>query len=38
MNLDYTGVDIVPSLIATNSKRAQRGEIIGRFLDRRYLQ
>jgi hypothetical protein len=30
--LDYTGVDIVPSLIAANSLRAQRGEIAGRFL------
>jgi hypothetical protein len=29
---DYTGVDIVPSLIAANSLRAQRGEIAGRFL------
>jgi hypothetical protein len=29
--LDYTGVDIVPSLIATNMRRAARGEIAGRF-------
>jgi hypothetical protein len=28
----YTGVDIVPSLIAANTLRAQRGEIAGRFL------
>ena len=30
--LDYSGVDIVPSLIAANALRAQRGEIAGRFL------
>ena len=30
--VDYTGVDIVPSLIAANTLRAQRGEISGRFL------
>jgi hypothetical protein len=28
----YTGVDIVPSLIAANTLRAQRSEIAGRFL------
>lgn len=31
-DLDYTGVDIVSSLIAANTLRAQRGEIAGRFL------
>jgi hypothetical protein len=31
-NLDYIGVDIVPSLTAANSHRAERGEITGRFL------
>jgi Methyltransferase domain len=30
--LDYTGVDIVPSLIAANRHRAARGEIAGRFV------
>jgi hypothetical protein len=30
--LDYIGVDIVPSLIAANALRAQRGEIAGRFV------
>ena len=30
--MDYTGVDVVPSLIAENALRAQRGEIAGRFL------
>jgi hypothetical protein len=29
---DYTGVDIVPSLITANMLRAQHGEIAGRFL------
>jgi len=31
-DLDYTGVDIVSSLITENILRAQRGEIAGRFL------
>jgi hypothetical protein len=31
-NVDYTGVDIVPSLITTNVRRVRRGEITGRFL------
>ncbi|MGX1323749.1 hypothetical protein AB7M17_007202 [Bradyrhizobium sp. USDA 377] len=31
LDLDYTGIDIVPSLIAANSERAARGEISGRF-------
>jgi hypothetical protein len=31
-DVDYTGVDIVSSLIAANVLRAQRGEIAGRFL------
>ena len=31
-DFDYTGVDIVSSLIAANTLRAQRGEIAGRFL------
>ncbi|GMO13924.1 class I SAM-dependent methyltransferase [Bradyrhizobium sp. TM233] len=32
LDLDYTGVDIVPSLIETNNARAARGELAGRFL------
>ncbi|OPY99991.1 hypothetical protein A5906_24505 [Bradyrhizobium sacchari] len=32
LDLDYTGIDIVPSLIAANSDRAARGELSGRFL------
>ncbi|MBR1091031.1 class I SAM-dependent methyltransferase [Bradyrhizobium manausense] len=32
LDVDYTGIDIVPSLIAANSARAARGEIRGRFL------
>ncbi|MHC2618293.1 hypothetical protein ACVIW2_000325 [Bradyrhizobium huanghuaihaiense] len=32
LDLDYTGIDIVPSLIAANSERAARGELSGRFL------
>ena len=31
LEIDYTGIDIVPSLIAANSERAVRGELIGRF-------
>jgi hypothetical protein len=31
-DLDYTGVDIVPSLITANSLRAQRSEVNARFL------
>ena len=31
-DLDYIGVDIVPSLIAENGLRAQRGSVTGRFL------
>jgi hypothetical protein len=31
-DLDYTGIDIVPSLITANSLRALRGEINARFL------
>lgn len=30
--IDYTGVDIVPSLIDENTLRARRGDIAGRFL------
>ncbi len=32
LDLDYTGIDIVPSLIAANNERAARGEVSGRFL------
>jgi hypothetical protein len=32
LEIDYTGIDIVPSLIAANSARAARGELRGRFL------
>lgn len=32
LGLDYTGVDIVPSLIQANNQRVARGELIGRFL------
>jgi hypothetical protein len=32
LDLDYTGVDIVPSLIAANRQRVARGELSGRFL------
>ncbi|WP_426418994.1 class I SAM-dependent methyltransferase [Bradyrhizobium genosp. A] len=32
LEVDYTGIDIVPSLIAANSARAARGELRGRFL------
>lgn len=31
LDLDYTGIDIVPSLIAANSERSARGELVGRF-------
>lgn len=31
LDLDYTGVDIVPSLIRANNQRVARGELIGRF-------
>ncbi|WOH61667.1 class I SAM-dependent methyltransferase [Bradyrhizobium sp. BWC-3-1] len=32
LHLDYTGIDIVPSLIAANRKRVAGGELSGRFL------
>ncbi|MCK1475166.1 class I SAM-dependent methyltransferase [Bradyrhizobium sp. 197] len=32
LDLDYTGIDIVPSLIAANRQRVARGELSGRFL------
>ena len=32
LDLDYIGIDIVPSLIETNNARAARGESAGRFL------
>lgn len=32
LDVDYTGIDIVPSLIEANSRRASRGELAGRFL------
>lgn len=32
LDVDYTGIDIVPSLIAANEERAARGELPGRFL------
>jgi 2-polyprenyl-3-methyl-5-hydroxy-6-metoxy-1,4-benzoquinol methylase len=32
LGLDYTGIDIVPSLIAANNERAARGDLSGRFL------
>src|SRR5262249_52047244 len=32
LDVDYTGIDIVPSLIAANTARAARGEMRGRFL------
>lgn len=32
LDLDYTGVDIVPSLVQANNQRVARGEWIGRFL------
>lgn len=32
LDLDYIGVDIVPSLIQANNQRVARGELIGRFL------
>jgi methyltransferase family protein len=32
LDVDYTGIDIVPSLIAANEERAARGELSGRFL------
>ncbi|EJN11789.1 hypothetical protein PMI42_04802 [Bradyrhizobium sp. YR681] len=31
LDIDYTGIDIVPSLIAANGARAARGELAGRF-------
>jgi hypothetical protein len=31
LDLDYIGIDIVPSLIEANSERAARGELAGRF-------
>jgi methyltransferase family protein len=32
LDLDYIGIDIVPSLIETNNERVARGELAGRFL------
>lgn len=32
LEIDYTGIDIVPSLIAANNARATRSELRGRFL------
>ena len=32
LGVDYTGIDIVPSLIDANNRRASRGELSGRFL------
>ncbi len=32
LGVEYTGIDIVPSLIAANTDRVERGEIAGRFL------
>jgi hypothetical protein len=32
LDVDYTGIDIVPSLIAANQARVARGELRGRFL------
>jgi hypothetical protein len=32
LGVSYTGIDIVPSLIAANVVRAERGELAGRFL------
>ncbi|RXH15347.1 class I SAM-dependent methyltransferase [Bradyrhizobium guangzhouense] len=32
LDVDYTGIDIVPSLIAANSARVARGELRGRFV------
>lgn len=32
LDLDYTGIDIVPSLIEASSRRVARGELAGRFL------
>ncbi|SEN18962.1 class I SAM-dependent methyltransferase [Bradyrhizobium sp. OK095] len=32
LDIDYTGIDIVPSLIAANRGRVARGELSGRFL------
>ena len=32
LDADYTGIDIVPSLIAANNARVARGELRGRFL------
>ncbi|MCK1394580.1 class I SAM-dependent methyltransferase [Bradyrhizobium sp. 1] len=31
LDLDYAGIDIVPSLIAANNQRVARGELAGRF-------
>ncbi len=31
LDVDYTGIDIVPSLIEANGERAARGELAGRF-------
>ena len=32
LDLDYTGIDIVSSLVEANNQRVTRGELIGRFL------
>jgi hypothetical protein len=32
LGVDYTGIDIVPSLIAANTERVRHGELRGRFL------
>ncbi len=32
LDVDYTGIDIVPSLIAANNARVARGDLSGRFL------
>jgi len=32
LDVDYTGIDIVPTLIEANNQRASRGEMPGRFL------
>lgn len=32
LEIDYTGIDIVPSLIAANTARVARGDVRGRFL------
>lgn len=32
LDVDYTGIDIVPSLVEANNQRVARGELAGRFL------